>query len=281
MLFVIKTLLVLQAFAPDVIGWSIPSLRKSRFQHHRGKLCSHIALHSKATINYLEGQADVESIEAHNDNALLAPDDQSLQMIQATEGTNEECSTTNLQDIDLHGLEELAPLERQMLRMSGLEPYVLVSVLSSTTSYGTITGINIFANGSIDMISSVLLLTSTVSTICGFYSTVVFSMSMLYGKTALGLDREDEYYDFMEITGPQRFRGFKAFSLSVCLFVVDIFLIAIDKLPQQIQVGAFMIGILALIFYYTEYQTILKAAAPIFGGNPQQGKQREEMPDES
>lgn len=281
MLFVINILLILLAFAPDVRGWSIPSLRKSRSQHHYGKLCSHIALHSKTTFDYVGGRADIESIEAENDNVLLAPDEQSLQRIEATEGTDEECVTTNLQDIDLHGLEELAPLERQMLRMSGLEPYVLVSVLSSTTSYGTITGINIFANGSIDIISSVLLLTSTVSTICGFYSTVVFSMSMLYGKTALGLDREDEYYDFMEITGPQRFRGFKAFSLSVYLFVVDIFLIAIDKLPQQIQFGAFMIGILALSFSYTEYQTILKAAAPIFGGNPQEGKQREEKPDMS
>ena len=170
------------------------------------------------------------------------------------------------QEIDLHGLEELAPLERQMLRMEGLEPYVLVSVLSSTTSYGTITGTAILKNGAIDLLSTLLLATSTVSTVCGVYSTVVFSMCILYGKTALGLDKEDAYYYFMEATSLQRFRGFKAFSYSLLLFVIDIFLIGVDKMPDEYQIVGGLAALSVTVFGYFEFDTILEGAAPMFTG---------------
>ena len=70
-------------------------------------------------------------------------------------------------DVELHGLEQLAPLERQMLRMEGLDPYVLVSVLTSTTSYNTICGTELFPGGHFDLISALLLTSGTISAVCG------------------------------------------------------------------------------------------------------------------
>merc|ERR1712224_25828 len=95
---------------------------------------------------------------------------------------------------------------------------------------------------------------------------VVFSMCILYGRTALGLDKEDAYYYFMEATSLQRFRGFKAFSYSLLLFVVDIFLIGVDKMPDDYQIAGGIAAALITVLGYVEFDTILKGAAPMFTG---------------
>merc|ERR1712032_70375 len=188
-------------------------------------------------------------------------------------GDHEEClveldipAPQQQQPIDLHGLDELAPLERQMLRMEGLEQYVLVSVLTSTTSYGTITGTSLLRDGAIDMISTFLLATSTVSTVCGVYSTVVFSMCVLYGKTALGLDKEDAYFYFMERTSLQRMRGFRAFEYSLLFFIVDIFLIGVDKMPAEYQWAGGITAAVIAILGILEFDVMIQGAAPMFTG---------------
>ena len=89
-------------------------------------------------------------------------------------------------------------------------------------------------------------------------------MCVLYGKTALGLDREDVYYRFMESTRDNRIRGYKAFSLSLLLFLVDIFLIAVDKLPEQAQRPAATIAFATTLFGFNEFIHITKSASPIF-----------------
>jgi len=169
-------------------------------------------------------------------------------------------------DMKMLGLADLAPLERQMLRMEGLEPYVLVSVLSCTTSYGTITETAMLKDGAFDLLSSFLLITSTISTVLGIYSTVVFSMSILYGKTALGLDNDDAYYYFMKETSTQRLRGFQAFSYSLLLFVGDIFLIGVDKMQGNSQWIGIIAASVVTIFGYFEFEAILDAAKPMFTG---------------
>ena len=89
-------------------------------------------------------------------------------------------------------------------------------------------------------------------------------MCVLYGKTALGLDREDVYYKFMESTRDNRIRGYKAFSLSLLLFLVDIFLISIDKLPEHAQGPAAIIAFATTFFGCNEFIHITKSASPMF-----------------
>lgn len=87
---------------------------------------------------------------------------------------------------ELKKLGDLEPLERQLIRLEGLEPYVLVSVLTATASYSTITSAEFITDGVIDWTGAGLLASALGSTLCGLYSTIIFSLSILYGKTALG-----------------------------------------------------------------------------------------------
>lgn len=164
--------------------------------------------------------------------------------------------------------EELISIEKKILRMEGLEPYVLVSTVTSTTSYNTLE--SLFVNikyGVVDEISVFLLISCSLSTIFGIYSTVVFSMSLLYGKTAIGMDREDAYYHFMNFTALQRYRGFQAFSLSLVLFLTDVFLLSVDKITNPTyQNIALVVAAGAVFFGYTEFQAIIQFATPIFTG---------------
>ena len=168
------------------------------------------------------------------------------------------------QEIDFHGLDELAPLERKMLRMEGFEPYVLVSVLASSSSYATIGGIQLFPGGHFDPISALLLASSTISAASGVYATAIFSMSILYGKTALGMGKEELYHSFMETTKQNRFRGYKAFSMSLAAFMGDIFLGSIHTLPEPVQGGAAIVAAGLMAFCGSEFSYITKAAHPLF-----------------
>lgn len=244
---VIVITMVVFTFLSTAHAFSIPSRTYSR------QFSLFVERPFKSALNYAEKEEDYEGIVV----------DYSFE----TDSNLSERTFFSLpkhHEIDLHGLEELAPLERHMLRMEGLDPYVLVSVLTSTASYNTVCGIDLFPNGYFDIMSTILLASSTASAICGIYSTTVFSMSVLYGKTALGLDKEDLYYKFMESTRENRIRGYKAFSASLLLFLVNIFLIAIDKLPEPAQGPAAVIALATTFFSINEFISITSSASPMF-----------------
>ena len=129
-------------------------------------------------------------------------------------------------------LGDLEPLERQELRLGGFEPYILVSVLTAQAPFEEISDVEIswdklFKTSSLldfsgeSWYSIGILLSAAGATITG---TVVFSLTILYGKTALGMDRDDDYYSFMDGTGLQRFHAFQAFTYSLFLFSISVLL---------------------------------------------------------
>merc|ERR1712107_567309 len=101
-----------------------------------------------------------------------------------------------------------------------------------------------------DFVSTLILGTSTISIFSGLYATIVFSMCILYGKTALGLDREDSYYYFMENTAIHRSRGFQAYQLSLLLFVIHIILIIVKDLPCPCKIVGAVLGATVFGFGY-------------------------------
>ena len=244
---VVLTTLVAITYLSTAKAFSIPSSTNPR------KFSLFVERPYKSALNYAETEDDYEG---------LVVDYKFEKDLKTSKSSF--YSLPQQHEIDLHGLEELAPLERHMLRMEGLDPYVLVSVLTSTASYNTICGIDLFPNGYFDITSTILLASSTASAVCGIYSTTVFSMSVLYGKTALGLDKEDLYYKFMESTRENRIRGYKAFSASLLLFLVNIFLIAIDKLPEPAQGPAAIVALATTFFGINEFISITSSALPMF-----------------
>ena len=172
-------------------------------------------------------------------------------------------------------LGDLEPLERQELRLGGFEPYILVSVLTAQASFEEISDIEIswdkfFQTSSVldfsgeSWYSIGILLSAAGATITGIYATVVFSLTILYGKTALGMDRDDDYYSFMDGTGLQRFRAFQAFTYSLFLFSISVLLEVTMRCPEIARLPVAAASAAFLYFGKTEYDSIMKAAAPMF-----------------
>lgn len=172
-------------------------------------------------------------------------------------------------------LEQLAPLERQGFRLEGFSPYVLVSVLTAGECFGVISEYqpdweSLAATTSFaqltpeDWSTLVLLIIGATSTLMSIYSTVVFSLTVLYGKTAIGLDKDESYYEFLDNTGLQRFRAFKAFTFSLGLFCVIVSLETFLKSPSIVRIPIALATGGFLYFGWKEYNFIIEAAAPIF-----------------
>jgi len=200
------------------------------------------------------------------------------------DGVNMAYTSSDAQDVadeieDTLGV--LEPLERQEMRLEGFEPYILVSVLTAEGSYGMVSEMNnvewamvdkmisdklpffeiLFA---IDWLSIAILLSAGSSVITAMYATTVFSLSILYGKTALGMSRDGEYYEFMQTTALQRIRAFQAFSIALLSFSVSVLLLVTERAPPPFRWPLAIASMIVMHFASTEYNSIVLAARPIF-----------------
>ncbi len=172
-------------------------------------------------------------------------------------------------------IEQLAPLERQSFRLQGFDPYILVSVLTAGESFDVVSSYHPDWEGmankvSIDMLTQqdmyteFLLVIGAASTLLGAYSAVTFSLTVLYGKTALGLEKDEAYYEFLDNTGLQRLRAFLAFTFSLGLFCIIVFLELLEKTPAVFRLPIALVATTFLYFGRSEYRFVTDMAAPIF-----------------
>ena len=172
-------------------------------------------------------------------------------------------------------IEELGPLERQNFRLQGFDPYILVAVLTAGESFdvvqsykpewGQLAEVKSIADVTPqDWYMELLLAIGCASTLFGIYAAVTFSLTILYGRTAIGLKRDEAFYEFLDTTGLQRFRGFKAFSSSLGLFCIIVFLELVEKTPAVFRIPVGIVAALFLVFARDEYNFIMDSAGPIF-----------------
>jgi len=181
--------------------------------------------------------------------------------------TTEECSILDAEvDAGLKKLGDLEPLERQLIRLDGFEPYILVSILTASASYQTYTNLEMASSpgAALDAPEALLFLSCFGSILCGLYSTLVFSLTVLYGKTALGMDREATYVYFLEQTTAKRERGYQAFILSLASFGINILVLGVNTLPDKFTPLGSVVAFGIFIFSVTEWMEITNAATPIF-----------------
>ena len=145
---------------------------------------------------------------------------------------------------------------RQDIRMSAWDEYVLVSILCTSISYNALTsftlnpdhvGIIFYEN----FLRNAIHLVAGIAVLCGLYSTMVFSLSILYGKTALGLERDGEYDAFFQKTAEIRDRAFLAFSLALVFFAILVVLVLSEDLPLVMN---FPLGSLLVVVLFAGYQ---------------------------
>ena len=87
---------------------------------------------------------------------------------------------------------------RQSTRIQAWDEYVLVSILCTSISYGALQTfqlnpdhVGIFLYESV--LKTTIQVVAGMAVLSGLYSTMVFSLSILYGRTALGLERDEQY----------------------------------------------------------------------------------------
>ena len=157
---------------------------------------------------------------------------------------------------------------RLLLRLDGFEPYVVVTAITGTSSFGALSQAHDLPDTSTLLgigMNSILILSTTLSSLLGIYSLGVFSLVLLYSKAALGRnDATDVYPVFLESTGIFRYRAFISFRWSLSLFVLNIILFSLTFLPSSLQ-GIATVGALPLLYsLYSDWDAMVVAAAPIF-----------------
>jgi hypothetical protein len=100
-------------------------------------------------------------------------------------------------------------LDRKQVRLDGLEVYAVVSAVTAGTlvavfdSYnpGDITDLFMEGRYLECLMSIVFVGTGTVGIVCGLHCIFVFSLVTMYGRTALGMERDDALEVFFADTG--------------------------------------------------------------------------------
>jgi hypothetical protein len=166
-------------------------------------------------------------------------------------------------------------VERCTVRLDGLEVYAVVSALTCATlyqcfeSFESVDWILLYKEWRFVelVVDAIFLASSATGIICGLHSTLVFSLMTMYGRTAIGMGRDDAFLTFFQNTGKQRFRGFQTFLWSLYSFLVQVVITIASKAPGQNNTTAVII--LVAILYsmsivYTDTQTIIEEAGIIF-----------------
>jgi len=232
--------------------------------HHRTVVCIVlVTLYSSVASSFSITHSSV----AHSKRAVSRNTRRSAENRDGGNAAPEECSILDAElGAGLKKLGDLEPLERRLIRLDGFDPYILVGVLTASASYQTLSDLEIASGpgAAPDAKECLLFLGCFGSIICGLYSTIVFSLTVLYGKTALGMDREAAYCYFLEQTAGQRERGYQAFTLSLASFGANILILAVDTLPDKFAPLASVVAFGIFIFGVKEWMEITDAANPIF-----------------
>ena len=132
-------------------------------------------------------------------------------------------------------------LDRKQVRLDGLEVYAVVSAVTAGTmvavfdSYhpGDITEL-LHQGRFLEVLTSVIFLgTGTVGIVCGLHCIFIFSLVTMYGRTALGMDRDDALEDFFGATGLQRYHGFQTFMGSLYSLMIQLIIVIASKVSTN------------------------------------------------
>ena len=162
-------------------------------------------------------------------------------------------------------------LERASLRLDGLEVYALVGALQAGTSVAMMQEVTIGGNGEDGyyfdtILQASFLLCGTAATLGGIYATIMFALCSLYGKTALGMNRDDMYEYFMKKTGPYRMRAFNAFTTSLLLFCFQVVMLFGMKVSGRLKIPLCIIIGVIIWLGRRDTNALIGAATPIFTG---------------
>lgn len=167
---------------------------------------------------------------------------------------------------------------RQLARLESMDSYVLVSTLIASMSFGALLGFQsavhaqavIVAKGRVakffyQSLCTTIQVVSGLSALFGLYAALVFALTILYGKSALGAERDREYDVFLRKTVRARVNGFRCFSLSLGLFALEAFLVLVERTSFRvcwIPVSVVAAGV--FLYLYKDWQLMIRSAGIIY-----------------
>jgi hypothetical protein len=183
-------------------------------------------------------------------------------------GEEEEDDDSDYEDEEEHK-EKDAPLSAP--RLDSFDSYIVVSVLTATASFAALLDDNPEGDKSLTqraMARNVAILLCAVCSLSGIYSTVVFSFSSIYGRTAIAMRKYEAYETFLASTAPMRKRAFFAYLLSLILFIVLLIIAAVDKIDPQLEIPFAVCLVVLSGLVYRDWSHIIAAAGVIFAPPP-------------
>ncbi|KAG7341676.1 hypothetical protein IV203_023629 [Nitzschia inconspicua] len=158
---------------------------------------------------------------------------------------------------------------RVATRVQAWDEYVIVSILCTSICYSSLTSsaihpdhVGIFLYETV--LRTAIQVTAGAAVLFGIYSTMVFSISILYAKSALGLEQDPQFDSFLDSTVEIRKRAFLSFSYALGFFAVMVVLNLAQVLPtaMHLPVGSAMFGF--LFVFYRDWEILTTAAEVVF-----------------
>ena len=164
---------------------------------------------------------------------------------------------------------------RQDVRVQAWDQYVLVSILCTSISYNALDNFQLSTDHEGIYFYEVILkaliqIVAGFAVLSGLYSTMVFSICILYGKSALGLERDVQYDKFLETTSDIRVNAFRAFSAALAFFAILVVLVLSEDLPLIMHIPIGSIFIISLYLGFRDWKRLVDAAGDIFNDDEEE-----------
>ena len=257
-------------------GNKIKNLKNDSKNHRSSRSLGAIEVNGRR--NRLLGSDEFDLSEDEDESEDVLGDDDFIEkkfaMRPLLAVDNDEEDEEDEDDDSSNGLQEL---DRACVRLDGIEMYAIISALTCATSISCFdnydpTPLSVILNERAVFTALAELLyysTGAVGMMTGLHATLIFSLVTMYGRTAVGIDRDDAFNSFFANTGPQRFNGFRSFKISLYCFMTQLsFLIGRKFFFEPLRPLVLLItGYLAYTNIYIDSEQVLSAAGVIYSNN--------------
>ena len=170
-------------------------------------------------------------------------------------------------------------LDRVAFRLEGMEIYSLVMALFMGAALTLLGATNIKIHPWKEMKESKSKLAESIAS-CLFYvfctyavissgfTTILFTLTSLYCKTAVGMGTDDRYLAFLDATGMIRFFGFNAFMRSITTFCISFIFSTFLNCEGRLRWVVPLIPSFATWVYWGKLSTLINAATVIIFAPP-------------
>ena len=178
------------------------------------------------------------------------------------------------------GYDEFANQKATEPRLDSFDSYIVVSVLTATASFAALLDDKPEGDKSLTQhpyARNAAIVLCAICSLSGIYSTVVFSFSSIYGRTAVGIGKMEAYKTFLQETGPLRYKAFCMYLLSLVLFIVLLVIAAADKIDESLQLPFLTFLTIMSANVYRDWSKIIISAGKIFAAPPENEKRKHGM----